>query len=239
MNSAPKRTSDFLSFAAIPLAIALCSNTKADDSTPTTPPTVVRTPIRVDTVHPTRYGNDYPHLPLNGEGGLCGVRIEVDTEGNVLATQLIVSTGVPRVDAECVLSSADVHFVPATINGTPITSWASTPVDINAVRTLRLPNDGQLTVPIIKSDYELRVGPHFYPFEARAAQQEGDCTVHVLVNENGATSNVTVTKSTHYDTLDQACILAIQRAAFVPAHKDGAAVAASTDINIFWRLPVK
>jgi len=91
-------------------------------------------------------------------------------------------------------------------------------------------------VPIAQTDYELQVGPRFYPDTSKAMHQQGDCTVHVFVKEDGTTSNITVTKSTRFATLDQACVIAIQQALFVPAHEYGAAVAAWADINIMWRL---
>jgi TonB family protein len=60
-----------------------------------------------------------------------------------------------------------------------------------------------------------------------------------FTSKAGAPSGITVTKSTGFANLDQASILAIQQAHFIPAHKNGAAVAASADIDIIWRAPAK
>jgi TonB family protein len=54
---------------------------------------------------------------------------------------------------------------------------------------------------------------------------------------DGSLSHVAVTKSSGFEPLDQACVSAIQQAPFIPAQRDGTAVAASTDINVSWRFP--
>jgi TonB family protein len=59
----------------------------------------------------------------------------------------------------------------------------------------------------------------------------------IFLAEGGTPSKFTVSKSTGFATLDQACILAIQQAHFTPAIKSGSAIAAWTYIRISWRLP--
>ena len=78
--------------------------------------------------------------------------------------------------------------------------------------------------------------PMFYPAEARSEHQEGDCTVHVYIKEDGAAGNMIVSKSTGFATLDQACLLAIRTAPFVPAHPNGDPIGSFADINMTWRL---
>jgi|ERR1700722_16434383 len=244
MASAHKWSSTYLCFAALPVAIGICSDTRAGDTTTTnSPPAIVTANIRMDQNRPIKLGENYPVESRRlHEAGICGVRVEVDIAGDVLATQLISSAGFERLDAACLANFANGHLLPAAINGTPVTRWASIPIAWNttgAAHTYRPQrfNDEQLPVPIVQTDYELHVGPRFYPDTSRAMHQQGDCTEHVFVNEDGTTSNITVTKSTRFATLDQACILAIQQAKFVPARKNGIAVAAWADINIIWRLP--
>jgi TonB family protein len=244
MTSARKWTFACLCFAAFPIAIAICGDTKADD-TPTTnsPLTVGTAKIRMDPTRPIKLHENYPAESRRlHEAGICGVRVEVDTAGDVLATQLISSAGFERLDAACLANFANGHLLPAAINGTPVTRWASIPVAWNttgAAHTFRPErfNDEQLPVPIVQTDYELQIGLRFYPDTSREMHQQGDCTVHVFVKEDGTATNISVTRSTRIATLDQACILAIQQAPFIPAHKDGIAVAAWADINIIWRLP--
>jgi len=244
MNGARILSPAFLCFAAFAIANCVCSDTKADDTTTSnSPPVVVKTHIRMDKSRPLKLRENYPVESRRlRESGICGVRIEVDTAGDVLATQLISSTGFERLDAACLADFANGHLLPAAINGMPVTSWASIPVAWNitgAPHTFRPQrfNDEQLPVPIVQTDYELQVGPRFYPDTSRAMHQQGDCTVHVFVKEDGTASNIAVTKSTRFATLDQACVIAIQQANFVPAHKNGTDVAAWADINIMWRLP--
>jgi TonB family protein len=245
MTSAPKWTSAYLCLAAIPMAIALCSNAIADDTAANSPPAVVTAKIRMDPTRPIQLHENHPTESLRlRESGLCGIRIEVDTAGEILATQLISASGSERLDAACSASFANAHMLPAAINGTPVTRWASIPIAWNTPGTSHTYrpqpfNDEQLPVPTVQTDYELHVGPRFYPESSRAMRQQGDCTVHVFVTEVGTTSEITVTKSTRFATLDQACAFAIQQAPFVPAHRDGVAVAGWADINISWRLPAK
>jgi len=91
----------------------------------------------------------------------------------------------------------------------------------------------------VRKDYQLKIGPDHYPPESRELHQEGDCTIHGFVKEDGTASNISVSRSTGFAALDQACIFAIQQAPFVPAQANGAAVGAFFDINISWRLPTQ
>jgi TonB family protein len=101
----------------------------------------------------------------------------------------------------------------------------------------RLNGNGLSITPQIRDDDELKAGLDNYPPLSRKLHQEGDCVVRVTVESNGTPSNVNVTKSTGYAPLDKACLSAVQQAHFVPARQEGKTLAASTDININWRLP--
>jgi TonB family protein len=101
------------------------------------------------------------------------------------------------------------------------------------------PSFSPFLVPKVRKDYQLKIGPGHYPPESRAMHQEGDCTIHGFVNEDGTASHLSISKSTGFAALDQACILAIQQAPFVPARTNGAAVGAFFDMSISWRLPTQ
>jgi TonB family protein len=80
------------------------------------------------------------------------------------------------------------------------------------------------------------VGPDYYPDEALKIHVEGDCAVHALIAEDGGPREISVTQSTGFPTLDQACVLAIQQAQILPKKDKGIAVEGSIDINMSWRL---
>ena len=68
---------------------------------------------------------------------------------------------------------------------------------------------------------------------------EGDCSIRVLVKEDGTTSDIQISKPTGYATLDHACVSAIHEAPFEPLRKDGIAVRAWAEIHMSWRLPAR
>jgi TonB family protein len=146
------------------------------------------------------------------------------------------------LDVACLAAFTHAQFFPATLNGQPVPNWINVPLAFRlwpAGGPAKAVTDAQLRVPIIQKEYGLKIGPDFYPAASRELHQEGDCTVHVLVQEDGTASNMSVTKSTGFATLDQACIAAIQQAPFVPAQAKGTTVAAFADIHMSWRLPTK
>jgi TonB family protein len=198
----------------------------------TTPPGS-KTPPMQDPNHPLRLGQEY--YPIESrkhqEEGTCVVRLLVDVDGYIRATQLLSSTGFERLNAACLSSFTDGRMIPATKEGKAVTSWYNLRVN------WRLNGNGSGTTPQIRDDDELKAGPDNYPPLSRKLHQEGDCVVRVTVESDGTPSTVNVTKSTGYAPLDQACLSAVQQAHFVPARLEGKTFAASTDINITWRLP--
>jgi TonB family protein len=187
----------------------------------------------IDPKHPLHIGEEY--YPLESrkhrEEGSCLVRLQVDADGYIRATQLLTSTGFPRLNAACLSSAIDGRMIPATVGGKPTPSWHLLRVN------WRLTGLGFNDVPRIRDDYQLKVAIDDYPPLSRKLHQEGDCVVHVTVERDGPPSNVTVTKSTGYAPLDQACITAVQQAQFIAARQTPGIVSASTDIDINWRLP--
>jgi TonB family protein len=213
------------------------------------PPTLLeadtKSPVRLDKNHLPKVGHQYyPKESLKrGEQGICVVRAEVGDDGWIRATQLVYSSGFEGLDAACLEAYRNGHFLPATVNGTPIAKWIVLPTswqlsretNPNVINSPAVPkSDAQLSVPVIES--HLSVGPDYYPDEARKMHLEGDCTVHALIAENGGPREVSVTKSTGFPTLDQACVLAIQQAQILPKKDKGIAVEGAIDINMSWRL---
>lgn len=189
-------------------------------------------PASLDPRHPLHIGEEYYPIASRrlGEEGTCVIRLQVDADGNIRATQLVTSTGFPRLNAACLSSTIDGRLIPATVGGKPAASWFLFRVNWRLNGPLLNPT------PRIRDDYYLNVGPDYYPTASRTLHQEGDCIVHVTVDQDGPPSTVTVTKSTGYASLDQACISAVQQAQFIAARQDPEIISASTDIGIVWRL---
>jgi TonB family protein len=193
----------------------------------------IKTAPRVDPNHPLRIGEEY--YPIESrkrqEEGICVVRLQVDADGYIRATQLLSSTGFDRLNAACLAAFADGRLLPATIDGRPVAAWTLERV------VWKLTGNRFPLTPQIREDYRLKVGLDDYPAVSRKLHQEGDCVVHVDVAKDGSPTTVTLTKPTGYEPLDQACLSAVSQAQFIPARQGPTAIAASTDINISWRLP--
>jgi TonB family protein len=196
-------------------------------------------PGRIDPNHPLKIGTQYYPIESkrHGENGWCLIRFQVDPDGLIRAKQLTTSTGFDRLDSACLATVANGQMIPATIDGKPVFYWPEMPIVWFQDKPPARPNFDPFSVPKVRKDYQLKIGPDHYPPESREMNQEGDCTVHGFVKQDGAISDINVSRSTGFAALDKACILAIQQAPFVPAQKNGAAVGAFFDINISWRLP--
>jgi TonB family protein len=234
-------------FAALPLClvgIGGCGVAAADDVGNNPPDAIGRTRPTIDKAHPIIiYAYEYPLRSIHdGEQGGCAVRMEVDSDGAIRVRQLVISTGYERLDAACVAAFADTRMMPATLGGKPVASWIVLPLN------WALPNrdpphkigkttDEQLEVPIVRQDYDLKVGPDYYPAESRAMHQQGDCTVRAVVRETGPPSDVGLAKSTGFAALDEACVAAIRQAPFLPGKSKQGPVVNVVDITISWRLP--
>ena len=204
-----------------------------------------KSPPRLDKNHSPKIGRQfYPAESLKlGEQGVCVVRAEVGDDGWIRATQLVYSSGFERLDTACLEAYHNGHFLPATLNGKPIAEWIILPTSWQLSREAKaaplnspkIPkSDAALTVPVI--DSHLRVGPDYYPTNAREMHLEGDCTVHALIAKDGSASETSITKSTGFASLDEACILAIRQAQILPASKNGITIDRSIDINMSWRF---
>jgi TonB family protein len=210
-----------------------------DQSQPTTSPAppagVEKTPPRVDKNHPPIIAEQYPESKSLREH----VRAEIDSDGVIRAAQIVSSSGIDWIDRACLSEELNWKFIPATVDGRPVVHWGYLPLDWSPVGQpkgkMGTQPDRSL-IPQIQEDYQLKVGPNNYPLESRQLHQEGDCAVHVYVEADGTPRNTIIGKSTGFDLLDQACLWAVSQAVFVPAKQNGVAMAASTDIDIRWRL---
>jgi TonB family protein len=204
---------------------------------------VVRTPIKVDPRHAPRIGAAYypPQSLKNLEQGTCHVAVLVDADGSVSAMQLLKSSGYSRLDAACLGAFIDKPMIPATINSKRITSWTAFPISwaitSDPKHTGTRPPLEEFAAPRLPVDYQLQVGPTFYPETARAQREEGICIVHVTVDTQGTVREARLSQSTSFNDLDHACLDAVTKAQFTPEKQVVQPVEASTEIAIFWKLP--
>jgi TonB family protein len=135
------------------------------------------------------------------------------------AAQLTASTGFERLDSAYLDAVVNGQMIPATIDGQPVFYWPEMPIAWFQANPPARPNFNPFLLPKVREDYQLKIGADYYPPESRERHQEGDCTIHGFVKEDGTVINIAVSKSTGFAALDQACIVAIQQAAFMPANE--------------------
>jgi TonB family protein len=91
---------------------------------------VVTTKVRADPAHPVRIGeNNYPKESKRlHEESVCKVKLTVTAEGLIRDVSLTQSTGYPRLDQARLQAFAHGGLLPATQNGTPLTTTLEIPI---------------------------------------------------------------------------------------------------------------
>jgi TonB family protein len=202
-------------------------------------PMADRPTVGLDPRHPPKIGAEYyPKESLRRkEQGTALVRLYTAPDGSVPASQVVVSSGFARLDEASLTAWVDAKVRPAILHGEAIHKWINVPTQwtINQPRGWGL-LDPSLT-PQMPDDYQPELGQGHYPKAALDMRQEGTCLVHFRVSEGGTPDNISITKSTGFATLDQACISAVQNAQFISARRAGKYASAWTEILISWHLP--
>ena len=229
-------------FAGTLLAVTAAFAQTPDETSPTSPSSAgapVRTHVRMDSTHHPILGEEYyPKESVHlGETGKCIMRAQVDVDGGIRAFQLLSSSGFARLDQACFASLVNARLIPATVDGKPVASWDLIPVtwSLNTRPPVPDKHPDLSSIPQVKQDFRLKVGPDFYPPESRKRQEKGICVVHVYVEADGRLSSVTLTQSTGFDALNLACRTAVHEAQFDPGKENGTPVGAATDIIIIWQ----
>jgi TonB family protein len=83
--------------------------------------------------------------------------------------------------------------------------------------------------------HPVRLGEN-YPAESRLLHEGGVCKVKLTVTADGNVRDVSLTKSTGYPRLDQACLEAFIHGDLLPATQDGKPVTTTLEIPITWKL---
>jgi TonB family protein len=196
----------------------------------------------IDPVQRLRFHNGvYPPLAMERkEDGVCWVRTMVDSDGHIRATQLLRSTGSASLDEACLFAFPGQRLIPASVDGSPVIAWMDIPnvwklsnVNYSGRELDRRPPIPE-SVPRIKGDYHLHVGPSFYPIASAELGEKGDCIVSMQVSDVGAVAEVRVVLSTKFPALDQACVDAAAKAEFTPGQKDGKPISSFTYLAMYW-----
>jgi len=195
--------------------------------------------VRVDPSYPLRLGEVFypPDSKLLGEEGICTVRLLVSADGTIPVVQLVATSGYARLDSACRDAFIDARLLPATSHGVPVTTWVNVPITWVLSANHRPLSTGDVkSTPHFSDDDRPEVGWEHYPVEALQLHQEGYCLVQGQISESGTPSNVAVFKSTGFETLNQACVEAIQHGHFVPAERAGTPVSADAEFLLDWRF---
>ena len=194
----------------------------------------------VDPAHPLLFhGGVYPaEATRRGEEGVCWVRIMVDADGSIRASQLLRATGSGTLDGACLFAFPGQRMLPALVNGSPVIAWTNVPNvwKLNSVKHRDFDPKPPIpeSAPRTKDDYQLQVGPSFYPAASGAIGQHGNCVVSMNVSEMGAVTEARVIESTKNPALDRTCVDAAAKAQFNPGIEGGHPIKSSTYLAMYW-----
>ena len=131
-------------FTAVNAGCATTTPVRHQEATHEVANTAERMPIRLDPNHLPHIGQAYyPKESLViPEEGICKMMVTVELDGGVSASDLVETSGSPRLDAACINAfPADVRLIPATKGGTPVKTTAIIPIvwclGVNCVARLR------------------------------------------------------------------------------------------------------
>jgi len=92
------------------------------------------------------------------------------------------------------------------------------------------------TNPRLDPAYPPRIGSKYYPKESLLAHEQGRCLVKITIQTDGKTRDASITQSTGFPRLDQACLQALVPGHLIPATEDGRPVEVTREIPIVWTL---
>lgn len=83
--------------------------------------------------------------------------------------------------------------------------------------------------------HPVRIGEN-YPKESKRLHEEGVCKVNLTVTAEGAIRDMSLTQSTGYPRLDQACLEVFAHGGLLPATQNGRPLTTTLEIPITWKL---
>jgi TonB family protein len=82
----------------------------------------------------------------------------------------------------------------------------------------------------------LSLGQDYYPPESRRRHEEGVCVVKITVTAQGDIEDPTLTLSTGYPALDEACLAGFRGQHMKPAIRDGKPATITAEMPVVWKL---
>ena len=82
----------------------------------------------------------------------------------------------------------------------------------------------------------LSLGQDYYPPESRRRHEEGVCVVKITVMAQGDVEDPTLTLSTGYPALDEACLAGFRGQHMKPAIRDGKPATITAEMPVVWKL---
>jgi len=156
-----------------------------------------------------------PPAPAETAPATESIAVGVPTAAPALSAGPAESVSTPAIES----SAPTPPTVAAITSVGPLTGGAALPPDRGAV-----PLGGSVNAP-----------PR-YPYLARARAEEGQVVVRVEVNAAGGVRAIAIARSSGFALLDEAALGAVRQWRFEPARRSGAAVAATLDVPISFRL---
>jgi TonB family protein len=92
------------------------------------------------------------------------------------------------------------------------------------------------SIPTLDPNNPPHLGTEYYPPESVRLHEEGKCKVKLMVAADGTIRDVTLTQSTGYARLDDACLKAFASGGLLPATLDGKPVDGYVEVPITWSI---
>lgn len=179
-----------------------------------------------------RFANDCTHFyPAEaakvGAQGVTVVSVHATSDGIVQGLRVAETSGNADLDKAALVCMTGAHVSPIKSGGVPID--ADTQVQVVWQRSYFGSAPGMIGRGGCSS--------WLYPPVAVRQRHEGVTTMSFTIAENGTVKNVTVSKSSGYDELDQAAIACVSQWQYRPVTQNGKPVAVdSKAVAVNWRL---
>jgi len=170
------------------------------------------------------------------------MRVVVNVPGivHLIPTQQLIRTPPPAVRLSDPVFKSPTPFVSMPEN--PVIDTYS-PNHIETVSSLPATPDDHARSPThsytaasFDPRHPFKVGEDYYPSGAVRLGEEGRCRVEVSIAADGRITTATLSHSTGFPLLDEACVTAVHGQRMLPAIQDGKPVESRAVVPIVWKL---
>jgi protein TonB len=131
----------------------------------------------------------------------------------------------------------DIQAPQEQTNAIQTVTTVQAPAPAPVVQAAPAPKPG--SPPRMDPKHPLKIGEEWYPDASKRANEEGRCVVSMTVAVDGRISAETITQSSGFPRLDDACLKAVHGQKMLPATEDGKPVEKSVSMPISWKLTNK